>query len=274
MLPAYASLPEKAWFWLFRTFNVLVLLFLVSPLFAIVPLSFSADSFLVYPIREFSLRWYEAFLTDGEWTRALMNSFIVAPAATLIATVLGTLASVGLASREFPAKSLLMGILVSPMVVPVVIVGVGAYLFFAPLGLTGSYLGLVLVHAALGVPFVVITVSATLAGFNTNLIRASASMGAGPLTTFVKVVMPLVAPGIISGALFAFATSFDEVVVTLFLAAPEQMTLPRQMFGGIKENISPAIAAAATILILFSIALLLTLEWLRGRAERMRTRKA
>ncbi|MCL6263921.1 ABC transporter permease [Craterilacuibacter sp. RT1T] len=271
MLPSYASPVERVWFYLFRGFNILVLLFLVSPLLAIIPLSFSADSFLVYPVKAWSLRWYEEFFTSGEWTRALMNSFIVAPAATLIATALGTLAAVGLTSSEFPGKSLIMSILISPMVVPVVIVGVGAYLFMAPLGLTNNYFGLILVHAALGVPFVVITVSATLKGFNVNLMKASANLGAGPLTTFRRVVMPLIAPGVISGALFAFATSFDEVVVTLFLAGPEQVTLPRQMFSGIKENISPAIAAAATVLILFSIALLLTLEWLRGRAERIRT---
>jgi putative spermidine/putrescine transport system permease protein len=271
MLPSYASPVERVWFYLFRSFNILVLIFLVSPLLAIIPLSFSADSFLVYPIKELSLRWYEEFFTSGEWTRALMNSFIVAPAATLIATALGTLAAVGLTSTDFPGKSVVMSLLISPMVVPVVIVGVGAYLFMAPLGLTNNYFGLILVHAALGVPFVVITVSATLKGFNVNLMKASANLGAGPLTTFRRVVMPLIAPGVISGALFAFATSFDEVVVTLFLAGPEQVTLPRQMFSGIKENISPAIAAAATVLILFSIALLLTLEWLRGRAERTRT---
>lgn len=271
MLPAYASTIERLWFWLFRSFCCAVLLFLVSPLLVIVPLSFSADTFLLYPIEAFSLRWYQEFFGNEVWLNALRNSFIVAPAATLLATALGTLAAIGLNSSDFPGKSVLMSVLISPMVVPVVIVGVGAYLFFAPLGLTGSYLGLILVHTALGVPFVVITVSATLRNFNANLIRASNSLGANALTTYRRVVLPLVAPGVISGALFAFATSFDEVVVTLFLASPEQTTLPRQMFGGIKENISPAIAAAATVLILFSIALLLTLEWLRGRSERMRT---
>ncbi|MFO6131752.1 biotin/lipoyl-containing protein [Pseudomonas aeruginosa] len=156
-------------------------------------------------------------------------------------------------------------------VVPVVIIGVASYLFFAPLGLGNSYLSLIVVHAVLGVPFVIITVSATLQGFNYNLVRAAASLGAPPLTTFFRVTLPLIAPGVISGALFAFATSFDEVVVTLFLAGPEQATLPRQMFSGIRENLSPTIAAAATLLIGFSVLLLLTLEWLRGRSEKMRT---
>ncbi|MDC7714247.1 ABC transporter permease [Vogesella sp. LYT5W] len=271
MLPNYASPIERIWFWTFRALCVSVLIFLVSPLLVIVPLSFSDNTFLLYPIEHFSLRWYQEFFGNEVWLNSLKNSFIVAPAATLLAMVLGSLAAVGLTSSNFPGKALLMSILISPMVVPVVIVGVGSYLFFAPLGLTNSYLGLILVHAALGVPFVVITVSATLGNFNVNLIKASANLGANPLTTYRRVVFPLIAPGVISGGLFAFATSFDEVVVTLFLAGPEQSTLPRQMFGGIKENISPAIAAAATVLILFSIALLLTLEWLRGRAEKMRT---
>ncbi|GGX94365.1 ABC transporter permease [Vogesella alkaliphila] len=271
MLPNYASPIERIWFWTFRILCVSVLIFLVSPLLVIIPLSFSDNTFLLYPIENFSLRWYQEFFGNEVWLNSLKNSFIVAPAATLLAMALGSLAAVGLSSSNFPGKSLLMSILISPMVVPVVIVGVGSYLFFAPLGLTNSYLGLILVHTALGVPFVVITVSATLGNFNVNLIKASANLGANPLTTYRRVVFPLIAPGVISGGLFAFATSFDEVVVTLFLAGPEQSTLPRQMFGGIKENISPAIAAAATVLILFSIALLLTLEWLRGRAEKMRT---
>ena len=158
-----------------------------------------------------------------------------------------------------------MAILISPMIVPVVVVGVGMYLFFAPLGLANTYIGLILAHASLGVPFVVTTVSATLAGFNHNLVRASLSLGANPVTTFFRITLPVIAPGVISGALFAFATSFDEVVVTLFLAGADQTTLPRQMFTGIRENISPTIAALATILIVFSTCLLLALEWLRGR---------
>lgn len=273
MLSPYMSPIERIWFYSLRILCGLVLLFLVLPLLVIIPLSFNDGSFLVYPIDSFSLRWYADFFGSDAWMRSLKNSLIVAPAATLLAMVLGTLASIGLTRCEFRGKALVMGLLISPMVVPVVIVGVGCYLFFAPLGLGSSLLGLILVHAALGVPFVIITVSATLQGFNHNLVRAAASMGADPVTTFFRVTLPLIAPGVISGALFAFATSFDEVVVTLFLAGPEQATLPRQMFSGIRENLSPTIAAAATLLIGFSVALLLTLEWLRGRSERLRTQQ-
>lgn len=267
----YMSPIERIWYWAHRSLCGLILLFLILPVLVIVPLSFNSGTFLVYPLQGFSLRWYAEFFTAAEWLRALKNSLIIAPAATLLAMVFGTLASIGLTRAEFRGKALLMSILISPMVVPVVIVAVASYLFFAPLGLGNSYISLILVHAVLGVPFVIITVTATLQGFNHNLVRAAASLGAPPLTAFFRVTLPLIAPGVISGALFAFATSFDEVVVTLFLAGPEQATLPRQMFSGIRENLSPTIAAAATLLIGFSVVMLLTLEWLRGRSEKLRT---
>jgi putative spermidine/putrescine transport system permease protein len=263
--PAYATPLDKLGWWALRIACVAVLAFLLVPIAVIVPLSFSDSSFLVYPIPGWSLKWYENLFTSGDWIRAARNSFIVAPLATVIATVLGTLAAVGLARTDFPYKGVLMSVLIAPMVVPIVVVGVATYLFFAPLGLVDSYAGLIIVHAALGAPFVLTTVLATLQGFNHNLVRASLSLGAGPIGTFFRVTLPVIAPGVISGALFAFATSFDEVVVTLFLAGPEQVTLPRQMFTGIRENITPTIAAVATLLILFTTSLLLVLEWLRGR---------
>lgn len=265
MFPPYATWLERCWYFVLRSLNVLTLIFLLLPILVMIPLSFSDSSFLAYPVSGFSLRWYQSLFQSDEWIRAATNSFIVAPCATLIATVLGTLAAIGFSKAEFTGKAWLMAIVISPMVVPVVVVGVGVYLFFARIGLSDSYLGLILAHAALGVPFVVTTVSASLQGFNHNLVRASLSLGAGPLRTFFRITLPVIAPGLISGALFAFATSFDEVVLTLFIAGPNQVTLPRQMFTGIRENISPAIAALATILICFSIGLLLALEWLRGR---------
>lgn len=261
----YQSLTERAWFFILRGLNLLTLLFLMVPILVIIPLSFADSTFLSYPMPGFSLRWYENLFESDEWIRAAKNSFIIAPAATVLATVLGTLAAVGLNKAEFRGKGLVMAVLISPMVVPVVVVGVGVYIFFAQIGLSETYVGLILAHAALGAPFVVTTVSATLQGFNHNLVRASLSLGAGPMYTFFRITLPVIAPGLVSGALFAFATSFDEVVITLFVAGPGQSTLPRQMFSGIRENISPTIAALATILIVFSTCLLLVLEWLRGR---------
>lgn len=262
----YTSLDMLGWLAL-RVAGIGALVFLLLPIVVIIPLSFSDSSFLAYPIEGWSLRWYEEMWASDDWARATKNSFIVAPLATLLATTLGTLAAMGLSGGQFWGKGFVNGLLISPMVVPIVVVGVATYLVFAQWGLSDSYLALILVHAALGAPFVVTTVLATLQNFNHNLVKASLSLGANPLHTFFKVTLPVIAPGVISGALFAFATSFDEVVVTLFLAGPEQVTLPRQMFTGIRENISPTIAAVATLLILFTTALMLTLEWLRGRQK-------
>lgn len=263
-VPAY----ERAWHYLLSFCNALTLLFLVLPILVIVPLSFSDGSFLAYPIRGYSLRWYINLFTSDDWMSTIKNSFIVAPFATLLATFLGTLAALGLTRAEFKGKAVLMAFLISPMVVPVIVVGVGMYLFFVTVNLSDSYLGLVFGHAALGAPFVVITVVATLQGFNQNLVRASLSLGATPVSTFFRITLPLIAPGVISGALFAFATSFDDVVLAMFLAGPQQRTLPMAMFSGLRDNITPTIAAVATILIIFSTLLLLAMEWLRGRSER------
>ena len=265
--PAYFNFADKFGWYALRVLSGAVLVFLLMPILVIIPLSFSDSSFLSYPIPGWSLRWYEELFASDAWARATKNSFIVAPLATLIATSLGTLAAVGLARVQFLGKGLITALLIAPMVVPIVVVGVSTYLFFAKIGLSDSYTGLVLVHAALGAPFVLTTVLATLQSFNQNLVKASLSLGAGPLQTFFRVTLPVIAPGVISGALFAFATSFDEVVVTLFLAGPEQTTLPRQMFTGIRENISPTIAAVATLLILFTASLMGAMEWLRGRAK-------
>ena len=263
--PAYATVFDKLGWYALRLLCIGILLFLLLPILVIIPLSFSNSSFLAYPIPGWSLQWYDNLFNSDDWARATRNSFIVAPLATLLATVLGTMAAVGLSRVNFLGKSTLMSLLISPMVVPIVVVGVSTYLFFAKVGLSDTYTGLILVHAALGAPFVVTTVLATLQGFNHNLVRASLSLGAGPLETFFRITLPIIAPGVISGALFAFATSFDEVVVTLFIAGPSQVTLPRQMFTGIRENISPTIAAVATLLIIFTTTLMLGLEWLRGR---------
>lgn len=266
-----ASLPTsptgRVLLWLVAA---LVLAFLVLPLLVIVPLSFTSGTILTLPIPGFSLRWYAEVWNSVPWRAAAWNSVVVGVGATFAATVLGTLAALGLHRAEFPGKSLLLGFLISPMIVPLVIVAAGAYFFLLPFGLTNSLLGLALVHAALGAPFVLITVSATLAGLDPALPRAAASLGATPAHAFRRVTLPLIAPGVISGALFAFVTSFDEVVVAIFLTGPQQRTLPRQMFDGLRDNISPAILAVATLLIAVAVVLLVTVELLRRRSLRLR----
>ena len=232
-----------------------VLLFLIAPLFIVVPLSFSKDPFFTLPVQEYSLRWYRDFFGNPRWIQAILNSSITAVLTTLLATVLGTMAALGIARPDFPARRAVMALLISPLIVPVVIVAVGSYLCFGEFGLTNTRLGLVLAHTALAVPFVVITVTATLSTYDTNLTRAALSLGAPHIAVFFRVTLPCILPGVASGAIFAFATSFDEVVVALFLTAAEQRTLPVQMFSGIRDQINPTIMAAATLLLTLSTLL-------------------
>jgi len=255
-------------------FCALVLVFLVAPILVIVPLSFNAEPYFTFTdgmLRldpdAYSLRWYREIVENEAWTRSLVNSLIIGVSATLLATALGTLAALGLASPAMPARRIVMSLLISPMITPVIISAAGMFFFYSSIGLGQTHLGLILAHTALGIPFVVITVTATLSGFDHNLTRAATSLGAGPLYAFRRVQFPLIAPGVVSGALFAFATSFDEVVVVLFMAGIEQRTVPRQMWTGIREQISPAILAVATFLVVFATILLATVAWLRRRGS-------
>ena len=250
----------------------LIFTFLIAPILVIVPLSFNAEPYFTFTegmLRldpdAWSLRWYRQIAADDSWRRALGNSLFIGVAATALATTLGTLAAFGLSNPAMPARRLVTGLLISPMVTPLIISAAGMFFFYSSLGLSQTHAGLVLAHAALGTPFVVITVTAALSAFDANLARAAASLGAHPLTIFRRVQLPLIAPGVVSGALFAFAASFDEVVVVLFMAGEDQRTLPRQMWSGIREQISPAILAVATFLVAFAVLLLLAVDWLRRR---------
>ncbi len=276
-LPAYTTTGERIWFYSYRTICGLIFFFLIAPILVIIPLSFNAvpyftftEAMLSFDPAGYSLRWYEDFFTDLNWQGAVKNSAIIAFFSTILATFLGTVAALGLSRSMMPFKSAMMGLLISPMIVPLIISAAGMYFFYSRIGLQGTYLGVILAHAALGTPFVVITVTATLSGFDQVLLRSAASLGATPTTTFFRVIVPLILPGVISGALFAFITSFDEVVVILFVGSYEQRTIPWQMFSGIREQISPTILAVATLLVLVSIGLLTAVELLRRRTERLR----
>ncbi|CUX80287.1 MAG: ABC-type spermidine/putrescine uptake system permease component [Roseibaca calidilacus] len=276
-LPAYYTTKDKVWHYAFRVICFAIFFFLLAPILIMIPLSFNAQPYFTFT-REmltlnpegYSLRWYQDFLGDEGWMRSIRNSFAIGIAATILSTSLGTLAALGLSRAEMPAKGLIMGILISPMIVPLIISAAGMFFFFSQINISQTFFGVVLAHAALGTPFVVITVTATLVGFDQSLTRAAANLGASPATNFFKITMPLILPGVISGALFAFITSFDEIVVVLFVAGVEQRTIPREMWSGIREDISPTILAVATILVLISIALLTVVELLRRRGERMR----
>ena len=240
-LPPYASTGQRLWYWGFRAICVAVLFFLIMPILVIIPLSFNAEDFFTFTKgmlaldpAAYSLKHYQDFFSNPDWQQALRNSVTIAPVATLLAVALGTLAAVGLSQPHVPFRGAIMAILISPMIVPLIISAAGMYFFYSRIGLQGTYWGVVLAHAALGIPFVIITVTATLVGFDRSLVRAAANMGAGPVRTFFKVQMPLILPGVISGALFAFITSFDEVVVVLFVGSAAQKTLPWQMFIGLR----------------------------------------
>lgn len=277
-LPPYASSKQVLWHHFFRIgICGFIFFFLIAPILTIIPLSFNAEDFFTFTKQMlalqpegYSTKHYEDFFTNSDWQNALRNSFMIAPAATILATAFGTLAAIGLSQSHVPFRRAIMAVLISPMIVPLIISAAGMYFFYSRIGLQGTYWGVVLAHAALGTPFVIITVTATLVGFDRSLTRAAANLGANPVTTFFKVQMPLIVPGVVSGALFAFITSFDEVVVVLFLGSAAQKTLPWQMFTGLREQISPTILAVATIMVAISIVLLTVLEMLRRRSERLR----
>ena len=258
--------------------TALFFVFLLGPILVIVPLSFNAEPYFTFTqgmlaleSEAYSLRWYQVLIEDNEWRRALGNSILIGLAATLLATVLGTMAAIALAHEKFPARRTVTALLISPMITPIIIVGVGSFFFYSNpiIGLAQTHLGIILVHTILGAPFVVITVSATLAGFNPTYLRAAASCGANAFTRFRRIQLPLISPGVVTGGLFAFAASFDELVVVLFMGGVEQRTIPRQMWSGIREELNPTILAVATLLILFAVCFLFAVEWLRSRNSRI-----
>lgn len=269
-LPHHATPEDRFWYYSSRGICFAVLGFLVLPIFIIIPMSFTAGNLLVFPLPGLSLRWYQSILNGDAWLDAAKNSLFIGLASTALSMVLGTLAASGLSRMNFALKPAIIGLILSPLLIPIVITAVGMYFHFADIGLSGTYLGLILAHTVLAVPFVVITVLASLEGFDHNLLRAAATLGAPPLKAFRRVTLPIIFPGIASGGLFAFVTSFDEIVVTLFLAAPTQRTLPRQIFSGVREYVSPGIAAVATLLIVFSALLLLAVQLLERRGRRLR----
>ena len=289
-LPSYSTPGQRTFYYLYLFFCGTVFFFLIAPLVAIIPISFSQSPFMLFtegmlafpPDPEaWSFRWYRYMVgicTDknlttpcsNKWMVGTVNSFFIGFVATFIATALGTLAALGLSRPHMPFKGLIMSILISPMIVPLIITSAGMFFFYARYNLVYTFTGIIMAHVALATPFVVITVTATLVGFDMNMVKASQSLGANPTRTFFKVIMPLILPGVISGALFAFITSFDEIVIVMFMASLDQVTIPRQMWSGIRQEISPVILCMATCLVVLSILLLTTVELLRRRSEKLR----
>jgi len=258
--------------WLHLAFCAAVLFFLVAPVLVVIPLSFNAEPYFTFTEEmlrldpdAWSLRWYQNVIEEGRWLPALGKSLLIGAAATLLATALGTLAALGLSSPAMPGRGWITALLISPMVTPIIITAAGRSFFYSELGLGPTYTTLIFAHTVLGAPFVLISVSASLSGYNHDLNRAAANLGADSWTTLRRVQLPLIAPGVLTGALFAFSASFDEVVVVLFIGGPGQRTIPREMWAGIREQISPEILAVATFLIVFAVLLLAAVNWLGKR---------
>ncbi|MET3792523.1 putative spermidine/putrescine transport system permease protein [Aquamicrobium terrae] len=263
---------ERVWAISFRIICGFIFFLMLMPILIMIPLSFNAEPYFTFTPgmlaldpNAFSMRWYAQLWNEPLWREAFKNSALIGVFATSIATPIGTLAALGLARSNLPAKPLIMAVILSPMIVPIIVVAASIYFFFTMIGLAQTYTGLILVHAMLGTPLVVTTVLATLSNLDPSYARAASSLGASPMTTFRKVTLPLISPGIISGAIFAFATSLDEIVVTIFLSSVDQRTVPRQMFTGIREQISPAILAASTVLIVIAILIMIVTQSLRRR---------
>lgn len=246
----------------------LVLVFLGLPIVLIMVVSFSSAAYLTFPPPAFGFRWYRAYFGSTEWLAATGLSLSVAAAVVVLSTVLGTLAAIGLTRLPKVARAAVGALVLSPLIVPGIVVAIGIYYAFSRYGLVGSPVGLVLAHTCLAVPFVVTSVSASLAGFDRRLEQAARSLGATPWGAFRQVTLPLIRPGVLVGALFAFITSFDELIVALFLSGSGAVTLPRRMWDDLRFAIDPTIAAVSTLTIVLTGLLLGGAHLLRSRTAR------
>ena len=263
--------PIRPGEWLFRGICLLILLFLAFPTVLVIPMSFSSTSFLRFPPEGFSLRWYRAFLDDAEWVDATLFSLEIAALTTVVAAVIGTMAAIALVRGRMPGRTMLEALLLAPLIVPHIIVAIAVYAQFAPLGLTGTKLGFVLIHSALAVPYVVLVVSAALQRMPPSLEMAALNLGASRLRCFAEVTLPLIVPAMTAGAVFGFLASFDETVVSFFISGVEHKTVTRKMFEDIEFNLSPLIAAASTIFVTVTVGLMWLADISRRRVRRCLT---
>ncbi|WP_137391980.1 ABC transporter permease [Rhodoligotrophos defluvii] len=266
--------PASGWTLLVRGFAALVFAFLLLPLLVLIPVSLTSGTLLVLPTPGYSLRWYEDVFHNPLWMNALRNSLIIAAITTSVSVVLGTAAAIGIWRMAPRVRGLALAVVSVPIVTPAVIAAVAMFIFHASLGLGGTMTSIVVAHITIAAPFVVIAVLASLDVFDKRLALAAASLGAPPLSAFRHVMLPILAPGILSGAIFAFLTSFDEIVLVLFLGSPSTRTLPLELFSGIREQMSPSVTVVANLLIVVATAAIIAVEVLRRRATAASTEKA
>ena len=245
--------------------TIIVFFFLILPILVVIPLSFGSADYLQFPPTGFSLRWYDAFLSAPKWVTGLIHSIEIAIVATVAALILGTLAAFGIIKLKGGVRSTFYTFFISPMVIPAIVMAVAAYFFFARIGILRTVPSLMITHTVIGIPYVITNVVAALQGYDRTLERAAASMGANPIVTFLKVTLPCIRPGMFSGALFAFVTSFDEVIISKFIAPTGYKTLPVLMFENIKNEYSPILAAIATVFILIVSIILVSTQLASNR---------
>ncbi|QPC42626.1 ABC transporter permease [Kaustia mangrovi] len=251
-------IPHHRRLWLYALV-VLVLVFLIAPVFIVVPISFSASEYLEFPPSEWSLRWYEHFFGTFEWMRAARVSFTAAFLTVLLATPLGVAAAYALNVSKARFARLLHLVLLLPQMVPVILIGIGVFYLYIQLGLVNTMAGIVLAHTLLALPFVVVTVLSGLQTYDMTQERVARSLGASWPKAFFLITLPQIRLSVISGALFAFITSLDEVVIGLFIAGGENTVLTRKMFLALRDQVDPTIAAISSLLIVVSLSLLLVM---------------
>jgi putative spermidine/putrescine transport system permease protein len=251
---------------LMAALGALTVFYLLAPTVVIIPMSFTEASILSFPPEGFSLRWYDQMLTRAEWSTGLRNSALVAVLTAILATLLGTLAALGMTRGRFPGRALLNGLALSPLIVPVVIIAIGMFSLFVQWRISGSIVGLVVAHTALALPFVIVNVATSLRTMDRNLELAAANLGATPARSFLRVTLPIIFPGVLAGAIFAFITSWDEVVVAIFLTSARFRTLPVEMWEQVRQVVDPTVAAVSTTLLVVTTGLLLLLLVVRRQA--------
>lgn len=246
--------------------GALTVFFLMAPTLVVVPMSFTASNALTFPPEGFSTRWYEKMVTDPQWSTGFVNSAQVASLTAVLATTLGTLAALGTVRGRFPGRSAVNALILSPLIVPVIIIAIGMFSVFVRWKIAGSIVGLVLAHTALAMPFVVVNVATSLRTIDRNLELAAQSLGAGPIRTFRRITLPLILPGVLAGGLFAFITSWDEVVVSIFLTSARFRTLPAEMWEQVRQVVDPTVAAVSTTLLAVTTTVLVLAFVVRRQA--------
>jgi putative spermidine/putrescine transport system permease protein len=251
---------------LMAALGALTVFYLLAPTLVIVPMSFTQAHILSFPPQGFSFQWYQHMFTDPQWASGMVNSVQVATLTAILATVLGTLAALGLTRGRFPGRTVMNAVALSPLIVPVVVIAIGMFGLFVQWHIAGSLVGLVIAHTALALPFVIVNVGASLRTMDRNLELAAANLGADPRRSFMHVTLPLILPGVLAGAIFAFITSWDEVVVAIFMTTARFRTLPVEMWEQVRQVVDPTVAAVSTTLLVVTTTLLVVLFIVRRQA--------